>query len=173
MYREARLISLLTLGGIFLAAVVSRAGESIPAADADATPAVARTNVACVTWSGDEEQEVNKIQGERLYFEATRWIEARFGSQSKRLRPCITVYIGKACPDSRIAGACANPVLGAVFVPRWEKTSIALVVQGILTSAILQLVTPMELTEVSKNLYLQDLRDYFDVLAEHKPDGTH
>jgi hypothetical protein len=117
---------------------------------------------AHLRWMIQSGQEVDKSQAERLYRDACRWIETRFGAERGAIRPTITVHVGESCPNPAISGACLSPVLGALYLPEWDETSPAAVIQATFATALLQLMDRQEVQRVVRVLLAEDARDFMD-----------
>ena len=113
-------------------------------------------------WIVKSGQDVNKPQAERLYVEACRWIENRFGSEGKAIRPTLAVHVGKPCPNPEISGACLNPVLRELYIPKWDEASAGAVTQATLVTALLQLMDRHELQRVARVLLEDDGKNFLD-----------
>jgi hypothetical protein len=118
-----------------------------------------------IRWFVKEGQEVNRPQIERLYLEATRWIEGRFGSSKRAIRPALTIRVGEPCPDLGIVGPCQDSWRGDVYIPQWDDGAPGYVVQATLTMSLLQLLSREELRDVTVSLLMHDARTFLDAPA--------
>ena len=118
-----------------------------------------------IRWIVKEGHEVNKLQTERLYLEATQWIENRFGSPNQVLRPALTIRVGEPCPDPAISAACQTSKLGELYIPKWDDGAPGYVVQATLTMSLLQLLSRQEVRDVTRNLLTDDARNFLDAPA--------
>lgn len=124
-----------------------------------------------ILWDVKDGHEVNKPQTERLYLEACRWVEDRFGYPKQTLRPVLTIHVGESCPDPRIADACQTSKLGELYIPKWDEGAPGYVVQATLMSALLQLMSRQELLTTTRDLLADDLRNFMDAPAVAKRTG--
>lgn len=121
-----------------------------------------------ILWIVKDGHEVNKPQAERLYLEACRWIENRFGSSQQVIRPALTIHVGEACPDPGISGACQTSKLGDLFIPKWDDGAPGYVVQAALMTSLLQLLSREELHTVTRDLLTIDAQNFLDAPAVTK-----
>jgi len=118
-----------------------------------------------IRWIVKEGHDVNKLQAERLYLEATRWIENRFGSPKQVLRPALTIHVGEPCPDPAISKACQTTRLGDLYIPKWDNGSAGYIVQATLMSSLLDLMSREELRTVALELIDDDFSNFLDSTA--------
>lgn len=115
-----------------------------------------------IRWIVKQGHEANKLQVERLYLEATGWIEDRFGSPKQILRPGLTIHVGESCPDPGIAGACQTAQLGEVYIPEWDEGAPGYIVQATLVASLHQLMSRQELHQVTRDLLTADAANFLD-----------
>jgi len=48
--------------------------------------------------------------------------------------------VGESCPNPHIEGACMNPALGELYLPKWDEESPGALVQATLAAALFQLI---------------------------------
>ena len=116
-----------------------------------------------IRWIVKDGHEANRERASRLYFEATRWVEDRFGSADRKLRPHLTIHVGEECPDPEISGACQSSGLGDLYIPEWNQASAGHVVQAALTMSLLELMTIGDVRGVTKELLAEDVNNFFDI----------
>jgi hypothetical protein len=122
----------------------------------------ARGQEFCIRWDIAPEVRVNTRQAERLYREACRWMDQNLLPEKPRAKPCITVHVGRPCPDPEKKGACLSPVTGDIYIPKWDKLSAVMVAQGTITTALLRLLDPKEISIAAHRLWVEDNRTFFD-----------
>jgi len=149
--KSPRAIALLTIG-LFLFAASLHAEQ----------PAI--------YWVVKDGQEVNRSQAERLYREACRWVEERFGPTEQPIRPSLTVYVGEPCPDPEISGSCQGSWLGELYIPKWDDGGAGYIVQAALRLALQELVTQDQMKQVTRDLVIEDSQTFVDVQAMTKPE---
>ena len=118
---------------------------------------------APIRWIIEEGHEANRAQAERLYFDAVRWVEDRFGFQEEDLRPTLYIHVGEPCPDPEVSGACQGSFLGELYIPEWNEDSPGYVVQSTLLMSLLELMPQEDLREVTLELLREDINNFFDV----------
>jgi hypothetical protein len=146
----ALLFALLT-GGLFLFTDTSRAEQ------------------APIRWVVKNDQEVNRLQAERLYFEAARRIALRHGSPQQKLRPPLVIRVGEPCPDPEINEACLGSLQGELYIPEWNEASPGYVVQAALKLSLLALMPREELEDVTLDVVTEDVQNFLDVYSALKP----
>lgn len=112
-----------------------------------------------ILWVINDGEEVDKPQAERLYAEACRWIEERFESR-KAVRPNLTVYVGRACPDPEIDEACLSVGLGEVYIPTWNDTAPGMITNATLATAMFHLMDKNEMRNVVQHILNDDARNF-------------
>ena len=120
----------------------------------------------CIEWRIKSNEPVNKRQAERLYDEACRWVEEKFAPMKGHRRPCMVVSVGAPCPDARIKGPCANPIIGELYIPEWQQTSPATVAQGTISTMLLHLFDAKEITRAVEGFLSEDSRGFLDLMAK-------
>ena len=118
---------------------------------------------APIRWIVKEGHEANRAQAERLYLDAVRLVEDRFGSPEVELRPTLFIHVGEPCPDPEVSGACQGSWIGELFIPEWDKDSPGYVVQATLLMSLLELMPQEELREATLELLREDMNNFFDV----------
>lgn len=90
---------------------------------------------ARLLWVVKAGEDVDKTHAERVYFEACQWIEKQLEA-ARTVRPKLTVHVGEACPQSQIEGACMNPALGELYLPKWDENAPRAVAEATLATAL-------------------------------------
>jgi len=116
-----------------------------------------------IRWIVKDGHKVNKLQAERLYFEAIRWVEDRYGSPKQMIRPILAIHVGESCPDPKITGSCQGSWFGDLYIPVWDKAAPGYVVQATLMMSLLELMSRQDLREVTRELLADDARNFWDV----------
>ena len=89
-------------------------------------------------WVVKDGRDVDRRHGETIYLSACRWVEQQVEADEP-VRPRLTIHVGETCPQSRIAGACMNPILGELYLPEWDEESPYAVAEATVATAMHQL----------------------------------
>jgi hypothetical protein len=128
-----------------------------------------RAEKASIYWVVSNGQKVNRVQAERLYEEARRWVEERFGPTAEPIRPSLTVHVGEPCPNPEISGACQGG-LSELYLPKWDGGSPGYIVQAVIRLSLQELMSLNELKDVTLDLVTEDLQTFVDAEAAAKPE---
>jgi hypothetical protein len=123
----------------------------------------AQAQEAPIHWIVQDGYEANREQAERLYFDAARWVEDRFGSPGEELRPPLHIHVGEPCPDPEVSGACQGSLLGELYIPEWNEDSPGYIVQATILMSLLELMPREDLREATLELLQEDSNNFLDV----------
>jgi hypothetical protein len=130
---------------------------------------LARVDNSCIEWDLHKDVSINKRQVERLYEEASLWVEQNVSARHEHVRPCITIHVGLSCPDREIQGSCVSAATGDIYVPDWRPVSPATIAQGTISISLLRLVSSKQITAVADQLYGEDKKNFLDSDATPPP----
>ena len=116
----------------------------------------------CLRWEVEEGVKVNRQRAERLYRVACGWVERNIWPQGRAVRTCVTIRVGKPCPDGRASG-CINVSQRTIYLPAWDQRAPGQVVQGVLLLALVERFERKIVKEVARELLDKDFQGYVDV----------
>jgi hypothetical protein len=116
-----------------------------------------------IRWNVKNGEEVDRPMAERLYLEASRMIEMRFGAGVKPVRPSIEVHVGSPCPDSSVPDACLAPATADLYLPHWDENAPGALTQATLVLGLLQLLDAEEIEDLTREILNEDAKDFVDV----------
>jgi hypothetical protein len=145
---KGKLLSVLAVGVFF--SVAALAGD--------------RVHIRWVV-TADQNERVDRPMAERLYDEACRWVEDRFGHVGRMIRPRLTIHVGEVCPDSEIRSACLSPASGVLYIPEWNEAAPGAIVHATIVVGMLQLLEREDLRDVVKSLVAEESRNFVDAKA--------
>jgi hypothetical protein len=103
----------------------------------------------------------------RLYDEACRWVEDNFSPDRILIRPRLTIYVGESCPDSKIAKdkACLSPAARQLYLPKWDASSPAAIIQATIVVGMLQLAEQQDIPQIARTMLAEDNHDFVSARA--------
>lgn len=110
----------------------------------------------CLRWEIKEGAKANRARGERLYRAACRWVEENMAPDDKPVRPCVTIKVGKPCPNSK-RRACLEVDTRTIYLAAWDKFAPGYVAQGCLFLAIRETAA-----SIAQELINKDFEHYLD-----------